>query len=125
MDSVFIFISAIGGDGDVVEQALPFWQKAVPYLCLAYTVIALWIGAARAVLPHTEGGARTKWMGIIFLLPIVGALLALLFYRSSKYQSIPTLAEQKEAAERERKIVNKEQKVRDIEAMESFKPFEK
>lgn len=124
MESVFIFVSAIGGDGDVVEQALPLWQKAVPYLCFAYTIIALWISATRAISPHTEGGVRMKWLAIIFLLPIIGALLALLFYRPSKYQSIPTLAEQKEAAEKEQKMVREEQKVRATEAMESFKPFE-
>ena len=76
-----ILLTAIGGDGDIKEEVIPFWQLAVPYLCLAYTVIVLWIGAVQRVTKHSERQSYPKWFFLIFFLPILGSLYTLFCFR--------------------------------------------
>lgn len=118
-----ILMNAIGGSADRIEN-IPMWQKAVPILCFAYTFIALWIGAMKRMLPYNEGPGKAVWTTIIFLIPIIGPLLAIYTFRESKYKNQPTLSEKKEAEEKAEKLAAEKQAIRDQEARDSFKPFE-
>lgn len=124
METAFTILSAIGGDGDIIEEALPLWQRMVPYLCFAYAQIVLWIAAMTRMLPYKERDGRLNWSVLVFFIPLLGALFTVYAFRYSKYKNVPTVKERTAAEKKAAVIADREQASRDAEARESFKPFE-
>ncbi len=81
IQTAFILANTIGGDGDIKVEELPTWQIALPYICLAYTVIVLYAASIKRMVQYKQGSTRMMWLTIIILLPLIGALIALALFK--------------------------------------------